>query len=533
MPDIVKKYLEKIKEFWNKYDRKQRIIFVSSLSVVIIALAILTVVLSRPVTTIIKYCTTAAEAMEVRELLASNEITATVNDDYSISVNEKDELEARLVLGSNNISSAGYTLDDALSGGFSVTESDKEKTYQLYLENKFEKQLEKMDGIKSADVTVYFMDTGSTIFTENVDAYINAALETTKDLSDETIEGIALLLANNVGSNNTNNVVVMDTSGNLLYKGENNSSSISTASTVYKYELQLEENMRKKVTESIKATNLYTDIQVTPSLALDNDKVTEIIQEYNAPNNTEQGLPSSTYEVDSSGNTSAGGVPGTESNDDDTGYLVEDGTANGTEYSMNQTDWLQNSTYTTREKAAGSVIYADSKISLVCVKYDYVTEEELEERGELEEISYEEYKRQNEEPVRIEVDDELITLVSNSTNIPRENISFMAYRQNKFIDTEEKETPVSFYIQIILAVVIALLLLYVVFRSARPVTVTETEPELSVEDMLASTREQQAPLEDIDLQDKSEARKAIEKFVQENPEAVALLLRNWLNEGWN
>ena len=59
------------------------------------------------------------------------------------------------------------------------------------------------------------------------------------------------------------------------------------------------------------------------------------------------------------------------------------------------------------------------------------------------------------------------------------------------------------------------------------------EPELSVEDMLASTREKQAPLEDIDLQDKSEARKAIEKFVQENPEAVAMLLRNWLNEGWD
>lgn len=27
--------------------------------------------------------------------------------------------------------------------------------------------------------------------------------------------------------------------------------------------------------------------------------------------------------------------------------------------------------------------------------------------------------------------------------------------------------------------------------------------------------------------------KAIEKFVDENPEAVALLLRNWLNEDWN
>lgn len=52
--------------------------------------------------------------------------------------------------------------------------------------------------------------------------------------------------------------------------------------------------------------------------------------------------------------------------------------------------------------------------------------------------------------------------------------------------------------------------------------------------MLASTREnQQASVDDIDIQEKSETRKAIEKFVDENPEAVALLLRNWLNDDWS
>ena len=61
----------------------------------------------------------------------------------------------------------------------------------------------------------------------------------------------------------------------------------------------------------------------------------------------------------------------------------------------------------------------------------------------------------------------------------------------------------------------------------------ETEPELSVEALLASTKENQQSVEDIDLNDKSETRKAIEKFVDENPEAVALLLRNWLEDDWN
>lgn len=51
--------------------------------------------------------------------------------------------------------------------------------------------------------------------------------------------------------------------------------------------------------------------------------------------------------------------------------------------------------------------------------------------------------------------------------------------------------------------------------------------------MLAATNNNTTEaLEDIDLQDKSEARKAIEKFVDENPEAVALLLRSWLDDDW-
>ena len=111
----------------------------------------------------------------------------------------------------------------------------------------------------------------------------------------------------------------------------------------------------------------------------------------------------------------------------------------------------------------------------------------------------------------------------------------LAYQKPFFVDSEGNAfvRNWTFWLQIALAVVILGLLAFVVFRSARPLTVEEKEPELSVEEMLRTTKEQQEPLEDIDLQEKSEIRKAIEKFVDENPEAVALLLRNWLNDGWD
>ena len=84
--------------------------------------------------------------------------------------------------------------------------------------------------------------------------------------------------------------------------------------------------------------------------------------------------------------------------------------------------------------------------------------------------------------------------------------------------------------QFILIIVFLALLAFVVLRSMRGEKHDEEEEELSVESLLQSTPEGQ--LADISIEDDSETRKLIGKFVDENPEAAANLLRNWLNEDW-
>ena len=56
------------------------------------------------------------------------------------------------------------------------------------------------------------------------------------------------------------------------------------------------------------------------------------------------------------------------------------------------------------------------------------------------------------------------------------------------------------------------------------------EEEISVEDILQSNPEFE--LQNVDIEAKSEARRMIEKFVDDNPEAVAGLLKTWLNQEW-
>ena len=102
----------------------------------------------------------------------------------------------------------------------------------------------------------------------------------------------------------------------------------------------------------------------------------------------------------------------------------------------------------------------------------------------------------------------------------------------KFIEKASGARSISDYLMIILAVLIIALLIFVVLRGTAPVKVSETEPELSVEQLLATTKENQS-LDDIEFSDKSETRKLIEKFVDENPEAVAQLLRNWISDDWD
>ena len=124
-------------------------------------------------------------------------------------------------------------------------------------------------------------------------------------------------------------------------------------------------------------------------------------------------------------------------------------------------------------------------------------------------------------------------MIANATGFSTDAITILCYQQPEFHYKDKSNRTLTDIFQIALAVLIFALLGYVVFRSTRKEPEPELEPELSVESLLSSTAEaQQDELEDIGYNEKSETRILIEKFVDENPNAAALLLRNWLNEDW-
>ena len=278
---------------------------------------------------------------------------------------------------------------------------------------------------------------------------------------------------------------------------------------------------------------LYQSVEVSSYLDMNFDTVESTSISYDT-GDREQGPYITSYEVNQEGLDSTAGVPGTDSNDEDITYDITTDGNSSSSYELKKYEYAVNQLIEKTTNARGTINYDNSTLSIVARTYNVYEEEMVREQGLLEDITWNEFKEQNRENVQLEVSEDLYSLVSNATGFEEDNITILAYRVPQFVDADidTASRGLTDYIPVILALVIFGLLVFVVFRSTRPVEVVETEPELSIEELLSNTKENQ-PVEDIDLNDKSETRKAIEKFVDENPEAVALLLRNWLDNDWS
>ena len=78
MPENVQNILNKIKDWWKKFSTKQKTLLISITAVVIVALAILAAVMSRPKMVQLITCENATQASEVNKLLEGENIATDI-----------------------------------------------------------------------------------------------------------------------------------------------------------------------------------------------------------------------------------------------------------------------------------------------------------------------------------------------------------------------------------------------------------------------------------------------------------------------
>lgn len=532
MADRLKGIPAKVLEWWNKFTTKQKTVIICSAAGVFMMLAILVTVLTRPQWVVLANCETAKEASVVIELLEDANIAYDASSDgLTIKIHKEDESSASILLGANDIPAAGWGIGNVTGGGFSTTESDKQKNFKVYLEKKLETDLKILENIKTVSVEISLPENDGTLIAKEEEAYARAILGLDGEFTQENAANVARIIATGLGNDTTKNVVIIDTYGNLLFSGEENYSVSGSANSQLTVKQQSEKLIQDSVRKVLLGTNEFSNVEVSSSLVLDFSSTEQTDHSYNAQNGNDQGYLAHEDLLESSSSGSTGGVPGTDSNgENDTTYVMPESNTSESSTTERSSDYLLDESIISKSIPPGVILYDQSSVSAACIRYKVVKEEDAKAQGLLDGISWDAYKLANSERTKLEIDEELVSMVAKATGIAEENVVLMAYEEPMFMDREGGAVTATDVITIILIVVILALLGFVIFRSLAGDKAVQEEEELSVESLLQSTPE--ADLVDIEIETRSETRKMIDKFVEDNPEAVANLLRNWLNEDW-
>lgn len=535
MREKLKELPAKLLEKWNNYTRKQRTAIISIAAAIVLAVVLLVLIVNHTTYKQLIVCEDSKSASEVIDILDDEGIEHKSSaDGLTIEVPENRYTDAVYALGDSDVTTLGMTWDDALNNDMTTTESEKTKKQQLALQSDLRSVLVEMENIEDAVVFLDIPKDDGTIFSENQETSVSVMLTLSESIDEDAARGIAKMLAGAVGSTTTDNVTILDSESNLLFSGQDDATLGGSLASADEYRTKL----RNQICADVRSVLLkygYDDAEVKGSnIKLNMDKTTEMYKEYTPAEGQEQGVYSHTYNYKSIGNSGSGGIPGTDPNDDDTDYEMLSGASTNSETTLDKADYLPNERITNTEYEVGAVLPEESSIGVVVTDYVVYNEDEVKAQGLLDGISWDEFILQNDVRTATTVPDELIPLVSAVTGIPENSIQIVGFQQPIFNNSTDRGFFGSFqnWLLIIIAVLIIALLIFVVFRGTAPVSPEAEEPELSVEQLLATTKDDQS-LEDIEFSEGSETRRMIEKFVDENPEAVAQLLRNWLNDDWD
>lgn len=529
MADRLREIPAKVLEWWNRFTTRQKSIIIGIAATVIFTFAIIIYIVSKPQYTKLMTCESTKQASEVIDILNDVGIKHKESTDgLKIEVESKKISEANLAMGAAGYVPDGYGIEDALSSSLSTTASDRAKRYKFYMEQKLVADFEAMPAIKSAKVNLEIPDQDGTLSAQKREAGAYIQLELADTFTSAQAANMAKAVKTYLGCSTTANITIIDNESNMLFVGGDDYSSAGIASSMQELQNQAEAMVANQTKKLLYGTNQFNNIEVSGHLDVDFATYEKTVHEYYANDGREEGMLVHDEQYDSEDTNEGGGIPGTDSNNENA-LMYQTGSDSSSTSSERLRDYAPNELAEHKSIPPGVVNYDNSSLSIAMVRYKELKEEDAKAQGLLDGMTWREYKAAHSDDVKMEVDEDYYKMVATATGISVDRITIIAYESPLFYDKEGlKLTPATVMSGILFLLILGLLA-FVVLRSMVPKKGVEEEEELSVEDMLQSTPE----VEEIDTEAKSEVRKVIERFVDENPEAAALLLRNWLNEDWN
>ncbi|MCL2610396.1 MAG: hypothetical protein FWE02_01830 [Defluviitaleaceae bacterium] len=497
---------------------------------------------------------TQAASINIQEVLEAEGIPLRVSRNYRrVEVREQDLTRAgALVFTSGALSpDQGFSFDDAFDLiGMSTSEDTRDQMFRGATESQIANALTQFDGIQSALVTLNLGNRNAILARESERP--SASVVLTANIAIDS--GMALALANTVANAvpglAIENVQITNQYMRSIFDGSRVGDDRFSQSTdpdpVAAHALLMQSNVTNVLSP------IFDGISVAAVPRVTNTEVTTQATSYSSPvEGSNLGLVSMIQHLEEmSEGTSGNNIPaGMDANDASFGQIftaqqqANDFTAERLSYTR---DYLHNRTQTHTFYMAGQLVPEDSTLSVTAYINVIHNESVLRQQGVLDDYgSFENYRIAHGRNDIINSEDfegyeYLVELTANASGIPAENITLVIVHRPLFFETPPT-TPTNWQTIAFFAVLLIfiLLLAFGLLRGRRRDEEIEVEPELSVEDLLVTTRveveteeRQTQKLQELAYAVDSEVKQQIDKFVNEKPEAVAQLLRTWINEGW-
>lgn len=515
MGNFINQLRERVVNLFNSLSRNNKILVIAGTVVAIILITFGILFLTRTKYVVIAQGLTPAEAQVVTTKLDDLGITWKDSNDTSVvSVPEGDVSKARMELAVSGQAGNFSWADVFSSESITMTSQTRDQMYIQATAAAVEKSIETITAVENATVILQIPKESNYFIKDDIQSKASVVISFKPgiNISETQVSGIVNLIVNAVKDLKPENVTILDDTGVQLNNQE--SGSGFNANTQFDLQQRVQKQLQQDLTTFLEKLYGVGNVEVQPSLTLDFNQQTETQKLFSPPIEGEiNGMVRSATNIKENVlNSAATGVPGTDSNTGNATSVVEN-TGNGSTY----------------EKASETLNYELNEIYREIVK----------SQGDVKTLSIGvllNSKALVDGQLTDEHKTELISLIASSAGTDGSNIQVLVQEFQDPMEyynvyTGQDTAGTVFGIPIIVLIIAGLVTIVAVIVVVMVLRRNRKKREEAEQAAIKESEEVQS-LEEIESmqEDKGSPKYHIEKFVDNNPEAAAALLRAWLND---
>lgn len=533
MSEFLTKFKSGFNEFWSGLEKgqKTRIIIAAVMSVVLISGFV--IYASRPQMEILYSNLSEADAGQIFSRLKEMNVNSKIDGTTIYVPQEKvDELRAQLAV--EGLLGDDSTYPEETQPSFYETSEDKNQRYLIAKQNKLKKGLKAIKGVEYVDVNLYIPEDQTFIIDQSSNEATASLIVKMKQgyppLDRNQVNGIVQYVAKSVKGLQADKVSIIDENGRSLVPEAGTQNAV--ISTQMEMQEAVKDKIEKSITKFLEAPFGINNVKVTAAVKLDFNNVTQDKTTYTAPDaEKNEGIVRNMQDIKKEWvDAGQGGVPGTDTNTDINQYAEVDSSKAQYNEASTIVNYEINEIKENIVKETGNIqsLSVSVLINENGLKEDALanTEELIAKVKELVDYSIQGFNYE-------------IPKNSDGTDKDAVKVALMKFDTSledgiKSAEAEEAKMKRNELLVMVGTGIGAVLVLgAAVFLMLRK----KSEGKESLEYITDSTGRTipantipEEPIAEIDIEDKNEVKKKIEKFVGLKPETVAQLLKTWLNE---